>query len=61
MRTGEATNRLPLNCPTCGLRLDYVRWEGGTHFYRCQRHGTVVLTRDGQMREDDRDQPLVVH
>jgi uncharacterized C2H2 Zn-finger protein len=57
----SAAQRLPLNCPACGLRLDYVRWENGTHFYRCPRHGAVVLTPDGRVREDDPENSFVVH
>ena len=53
--------RLPLACPVCGLRVDYVRWERGTHFYRCRRHGAILLTPAGEVRVDDRDDSEVIH
>lgn len=53
--------RLPLACPVCGRRADYVRWEGGTHFYRCQRHGAILLSPDGTVRPDDPQNSEVLH
>ena len=55
------SKRLPLDCPVCALRLDYIRWQDGTHFYRCQRHGAVLLLPDGMVRGDDTERPLVFH
>jgi hypothetical protein len=42
-----------VNCPKCGSRLAYVRTQDETHFYRCARHGTVILPPDGRVRLDD--------
>ena len=47
--TTPRAERLPLKCPICDLRLDYVRWASGTHFYRCPRHGAVLLLPDGSV------------
>lgn len=41
---------LPINCPTCGAALVYVRTEGETHLYRCPRHGSLILPPDGRIR-----------
>ena len=41
----------PLNCPYCGAPLAYVRTEGDTHVYRCQRHGLLILPPDGRVRQ----------
>ena len=61
-RPGDSSaRRLSLNCPVCGVRLDYVRWETGSHYYRCPRHGAVVLRPDGRVLEDDPDDSFVIH
>jgi hypothetical protein len=42
-----------------GLRLAHlkslknVRTQDETHFYRCARHGTIILPADGRIRQDD--------
>jgi hypothetical protein len=43
----------PLNCPHCGEKLAYVRTEGEIHFYRCSRHGPLILPPDGRIKLDD--------
>jgi hypothetical protein len=40
-----------MNCPLCGARLVYLRTEGETHFYRCDRHGMLMLPPDGRVRQ----------
>jgi hypothetical protein len=40
-----------INCPMCGAALAYVRAEGETHFYRCDRHGALMLPPDGRIRQ----------
>jgi hypothetical protein len=53
--------QLPINCPTCGKPLIYVRTVGETHFYWCLRHGSLVLPPLEQLRPenltDSRDEP----
>ncbi len=39
----------PLNCPKCGTRLVYIRTDGDTHFYRCPRHGSLILPPDATL------------
>ena len=39
-----------MNCPLCGARLTYVRTEGGTNVYRCDRHGELMLPPGGHVR-----------
>jgi hypothetical protein len=57
----------PVNCPKCGAALVYVRSEGptdiyaATHFYRCWRHGVVVLPPNGIIRVDDPNDSVVRH
>jgi tRNA(Ile2) C34 agmatinyltransferase TiaS len=41
---------LPLNCPTCGAAMSFVRSEGETLIYRCPRHGLLMLPPDGRIR-----------
>jgi hypothetical protein len=41
----------PINCPACGAPLVYIRTEGDRHFYRCHRHGVLVLPPDGRLRQ----------
>jgi uncharacterized C2H2 Zn-finger protein len=43
-------SQLPLNCPTCGAPLAYVRADGETHIYRCPRHGLLMRPPDGRIR-----------
>jgi hypothetical protein len=43
------------------MRLDYIRWQDGSQFYRCQRHGALLLMPNGLIRADDPDRPLVYH
>jgi uncharacterized Zn finger protein (UPF0148 family) len=51
----------PVNCPKCGTPLSYVRTDGDTHFYRCPRHGSLVLPPDGRVRPDDPNDSAVRH
>lgn len=39
------------NCPYCGAGLAYVRTDGETHIYRCPRHGALILTPHGCVRQ----------
>ena len=48
MRNPDAD--LPLNCPTCGAPLAYVRTEGETLIYRCAIHGLTIVPPDGRVR-----------
>ena len=52
---------LPLNCLKCGTRLVYRHSQGDTHFYRCPKHGVVVLPPSGIIRVDDPDNSAVRH
>ena len=52
---------LPVNCPTCGQPLTYVRSDGEWHFYRCPTHQTVVLPPNGRMKVDDPEDSEVRH
>ena len=47
----KADPEIPINCPYCGAALIYVRTEGGTHYYRCDRHGMLMLPPDGRVRQ----------
>jgi hypothetical protein len=40
-----------MNCPLCGVRLTYLRTEEDTHIYHCLRHGALMLSPDGRMRQ----------
>jgi hypothetical protein len=41
----------PINCPTCGAALVYLRSDDGpTRLYRCARHGILLLPPDGLVR-----------
>ena len=40
---------IPLNCPYCGARLNYVRSEGDLAFYRCPRDGLLVMPPNGRI------------
>jgi hypothetical protein len=42
---------IPMNCPLCGAPPDYLRTHGDTHFFRCPRHGVLVLSPDGRVRQ----------
>jgi hypothetical protein len=42
---------IEMNYPLCGARLVYLRTECDTHFYRCARHGVLMLPADGRMRQ----------
>ena len=54
-----ADPQLSLHCPYCGELLVFVRTKRDTRFYRCSRHGYLILPRDGRLRsasrEDDYD------
>jgi len=39
------------NCPYCGAKLEFLRTEGETHFYRCACHGVLMLPPDGRVRQ----------
>jgi hypothetical protein len=62
-----ADPHFPLKCPECGSKLVYVRSEGpadiyqATHFYRCRRHGVVILPPSGIVRLDDPNDSAVRH
>lgn len=53
--------QFPLNCPSCGAKLTYTHSQRDTHFYRCPRHGVVVLPPSGIVRVDDPDDSAVRH
>jgi hypothetical protein len=40
-----------MNCPLCGAPIVCVRSQGDTHYYRCDRHGVLVLPPDGRIRQ----------
>lgn len=42
---------IAINCPYCGAALVYLRTEGETHYYRCSRHGVLILPPDGRIRQ----------
>ena len=60
-RKRSTADRLALRCPLCNVRLQYVRCERRTHFYRCCTHGVILLTSDGDLRPDDPDRSEVFH
>jgi hypothetical protein len=39
---------VPINCPLCGVSLDYIETEGRTHYYWCPQHGLLMLLPDGR-------------
>lgn len=40
---------IAMNCPYRGARLTYLRSENETHYYRCDRHGELMLPPDGRL------------
>ena len=50
-RAIDAAPGISMNCPFCGARLEYLRTEDETHFYRCDRHGMLMLPPDGRVRQ----------
>ena len=40
----------PLICPTCGAPLTYVRADGTTLIFRCEKDGVVALPPDGRLK-----------
>jgi hypothetical protein len=50
-RRVSANPDIEVNCPYCGARLVYLRTEGETHYYRCARHGVLIVSPDGRIRQ----------
>lgn len=46
-------------CPKCGEPLTTLWLEGEWQFYRCDQHGIVVLTPNGQVPSDEPDDSKV--
>ena len=53
--------QFPLHCPKCGKPVVYVRTEGDTHFYRCERDGSVVFPPHGRIYVENTTTPVTLH
>ena len=53
--------QFPLHCPKCGKPVVYVRTEGDTHFYRCDRDGSVVFPPHGRIYVENPTTPVTLH
>lgn len=46
---------LPLNCPWCGLRMEYAATafqpSGSIHYYDCPVHGQWLVPPDGRIQK----------
>jgi tRNA(Ile2) C34 agmatinyltransferase TiaS len=47
----KADPAVPMNCPICGTSMLYVETEGQKHYYRCPRHGLLMLPPDGRFQK----------
>lgn len=52
---------IELHCPECGRALSYIRSDRTVHFFRCERHQTVVFLPNGQIKVDDPNDSSVRH
>ena len=52
---------ITLKCPKCGAPLTYQHSQGEVHFYRCPKHGRLVLPPSGVIQIDDPDDSAVRH
>lgn len=50
-----------LHCPECGRVLSYCRSDGAVHFFRCERHQTIVFLPNGRIEVDDPSDSFVRH
>lgn len=50
MKSPPLPTDIPLNCPSCGNPLVYVRTEGDVAVYRCPKDGAVLLPPNGRIQ-----------
>jgi len=43
-------DQIQMNCPLCGSLLQFLRIKSQTVYYRCARHGVLMLPPDGRVR-----------
>ena len=55
MRAMFPTEPIPLNCPKCPRKMQFVKSENDVHVYACPVHGEWHLGQGGLLPAEDRN------